>query len=70
MADFVRIYPNVTLPQDAQIDDFVILGRAPRGRQPGELPLVIGPGCVIRSHTVIYAGCTIGRGLFRPATMS
>ncbi|NPV66666.1 MAG: N-acetyltransferase [Anaerolineae bacterium] len=62
MADFVRIYPNVTLPEDAQIDDFVILGRAPRGRQPGELPLVIGPGCVIRSHTVIYAGCTIGAG--------
>lgn len=58
----MRIYPNVTLPNDAEIDDFVILGRPPRGAQPGEKPLIIGAGCVIRSHTVIYAGNTIGAG--------
>ena len=63
MSDLIRIYPNVSLPEDAQIDDFVILGRAPRGHRPGDLPLVIGPGAVIRSHTVIYAGNTIGAGL-------
>ena len=60
MTDFVRIYPNVSLPQDAQIEDFVILGKPPRGATAGEYELVIGTGCVIRSHTVIYAGNTIG----------
>lgn len=60
MIDFVRIYPNVSLPADAEIDDFVILGKPPRSTQAGELKLVIGTGCVIRSHTVIYAGNIIG----------
>jgi acetyltransferase-like isoleucine patch superfamily enzyme len=61
--DWMRIYPNVSLPEDAQLDDFIVLGKPPRGKQPGDLPLVIGAGCVIRSHTVIYAGNTIGAGL-------
>jgi acetyltransferase-like isoleucine patch superfamily enzyme len=60
MADFVRIYPNVSLPDEAQIDDFVVLGKPPRGAQAGELELTFGQDCVIRSHTVIYAGSTIG----------
>lgn len=60
MNHFVHIYPNVTLPDDAEIDDFVILGRPPRGTKPGDLPLVLGKGCIIRSHTTIYAGNTIG----------
>ncbi len=58
--NFARIYANVTLPKDAQLDDFIILGKPPRGKKPGELPLSFGAGCVIRSHTVIYAGNTIG----------
>ncbi len=57
---FVRIYSNVTLPPDAQIDDFVVLGKPPQGKKPGELALTLGAGCVIRSHTVIYAGNSIG----------
>ena len=60
--NFVRIYPGVALPKDAQIDDFVVLGKPPRGKKPGELPLSFGAGCVIRSHTVIYAGNSIGSG--------
>jgi len=59
---FVRIFPNVTLPADAQIDDFVVLGKPPHGKRPGEVALVLGAGCVIRSHTIIYAGNTIGAG--------
>jgi acetyltransferase-like isoleucine patch superfamily enzyme len=61
-ASFVRIYANVSLPEDAELDDFVVLGKPPRGKSPGELPLLLGAGCVIRSHTVIYAGNRIGRG--------
>ncbi|MGH7294339.1 MAG: acyltransferase [Polyangiaceae bacterium] len=55
-------FPNVVLGLNAQVDDFVILGRPPRGREPGELPLTIGDDAVLRSHSVLYAGTTIGRG--------
>jgi acetyltransferase-like isoleucine patch superfamily enzyme len=61
--DWMRIYPNVSLPDDAQLDDFIVLGKPPRGKQPGDLALILGAGCIIRSHTVIYAGNTIGAGL-------
>ncbi len=56
-----RTFPNVWLGHNVQVDDFVILGRPPRGREPGELALRIGDDAVLRSHTVIYAGTTIGR---------
>jgi len=54
------IYPNVSIGQGAEIGDFVILGHPPLGAAPGELPLVIGDHCIIRSHTVIYAGSRLG----------
>lgn len=60
MTEFIRLYRNVTLPNDAFVDDFVILGKPPRGAADGEFPLRLGAGCVIRSHSVIYAGNTIG----------
>jgi acetyltransferase-like isoleucine patch superfamily enzyme len=53
-------HPNVVLGVGSSVDPFVILGRPPRGAQPGELALRIGVNAVIRSHTVIYAGTTIG----------
>jgi acetyltransferase-like isoleucine patch superfamily enzyme len=55
------IHPNVTLGEDAQVGAYVIIGEPPRGREPGEVPTVIGPGAVIRSHTVIYA-VSVGTG--------
>ena len=58
--NFVRIYPNVSLPKDAQIDDFVVLGKPPQGKKAGDLALTFGAGCVIRSHTIIYAGNNVG----------
>lgn len=58
-----RVYPNVLLPDDGIIEDFVVLGKPPRGKLPGDLPLEIGAGCIIRSHTVIYAGNHIDDGL-------
>jgi acetyltransferase-like isoleucine patch superfamily enzyme len=56
-------YDNVTLPDDAQIGPFVVLGEPPRGAAPGALALVLGAGAVIRSHSVLYAGSSIGPGL-------
>jgi len=55
--------PNVELGAGSVVGEYVILGRAPRGKKDGELPLVIGPGAVIRPFTTIYAGTTIGARL-------
>lgn len=51
---------NVTFGEGALLEDFCIVGAAPRGVGDGELPTVIGANAVIRSHTVIYAGNLIG----------
>src|ERR671922_1423561 len=61
-AGMYRLYPNVELGEGCEIGDFVIIGVPPRGAAPGELRTVIGPGAVIRSHTVIYAGNVVGAG--------
>lgn len=60
IASTARIYPNVRLGNNVQIDDLVIIGVPPRGAQPGELETVIGDNAHIRSHTIIYAGNRIG----------
>jgi len=54
------LHPNVDLGSDYQIGDYAVIGIAPRGSRPGELETRIGPGAVIRSHSVIYAGNRIG----------
>jgi acetyltransferase-like isoleucine patch superfamily enzyme len=56
----IRHYPNVHLGEGVVIDDFCIIGRPPRGRAPGASKVVIGRDSVIRSHTVLYAGVSIG----------
>jgi acetyltransferase-like isoleucine patch superfamily enzyme len=56
-----RICKNVTLGEGTVVEDFSLVGVAPRGAQEGELPTTIGERAVIRSHTVIYAGNVIGR---------
>ena len=54
---------NVRLGSGTVVGEYVVLGRAPRGKKEGELPLVIGPDSVIRPFTTIYAGTTIGARL-------
>jgi acetyltransferase-like isoleucine patch superfamily enzyme len=56
-----RIFANVHLGDGWTVEEFCIIGTPPRGKGPGELATTIGEGSVIRSHTVIYAGNTIGR---------
>ncbi len=55
-----RIYPNVTFGADCTLGDFVVIGEPPRGGAAGELPTFFGDHCIIRSHSVIYAGNRIG----------
>ncbi len=55
-----KLYPNVRLGKNVVIEDFVIIGKPPAGAVEGEFETVIGDNAVIRSHTVIYAGNSIG----------
>lgn len=58
--DNYRIYPNVFFGDQVILEDFIIVGELPRGKTIGELCTSIGSNAIIRSHTVIYAGNTIG----------
>jgi acetyltransferase-like isoleucine patch superfamily enzyme len=55
-----RVYSGVSFKGEYSIEDFCAIGVPPRGKKEGELLTVIGFGAVIRTHTVIYAGNTIG----------
>jgi acetyltransferase-like isoleucine patch superfamily enzyme len=55
------LFPNVEWAGEYSLGPFVIIGQPARGRQAGDAPTVIGGGAVIGSHSVIYAGNTIGR---------
>jgi len=57
------IAANVELGAGSVVGAYAVLGLAPRGTRDGELPLVIGPGAVIRAGTTIYAGSRIGARL-------
>ncbi len=56
----VHVAPGVVLGPGATIEPPAIVGKAPRGREEGELPLRIGAGATIRAFTTIYAGSTFG----------
>lgn len=54
------VYPGVVLGAGATIGPFVVIGEAPGGHIDAADRTVIGSNAIIRSHTVIYAGNTIG----------
>jgi acetyltransferase-like isoleucine patch superfamily enzyme len=56
----IRVYKNVKLKKGYRLEDFVIIGRPPDGKEDGESETVLGANAVIRSHTVIYSGNVIG----------
>lgn len=51
---------GVQLGDHSDIEPFAIIGKPARGKKEGEQTTIIGPGAVIRSHTVIYAANVIG----------
>jgi dTDP-4-amino-4,6-dideoxygalactose transaminase/acetyltransferase-like isoleucine patch superfamily enzyme len=56
------IHPNVRFGRDVIVEDYCIIGHPHKGDSLGELETVIGDGTVIRSHSVVYAGVSIGTG--------
>jgi acetyltransferase-like isoleucine patch superfamily enzyme len=54
------VHPGVNLGEGVNLGDYVIIGCPPRGNKAGELETLIGDHAEIRSHTVIYAGNSIG----------
>lgn len=54
------IYKNVKLGKNVTIEDYVVLGKPPRGYKAGQLKLLIGDFALLRTGTVIYAGNILG----------
>lgn len=59
----VQLYPGVEIGEGVVLEPPLVLGKPPRGREPGELKLVIGAGSVIRPFTTIYAGSVLGENV-------
>jgi acetyltransferase-like isoleucine patch superfamily enzyme len=55
------ICKGVDLGPNVLIEDYCIIGVPPRGYEEGDLKTHIGEGAHFRSHTVVYAGNTIGK---------
>jgi acetyltransferase-like isoleucine patch superfamily enzyme len=60
---YLYIAENVIIGPDAELEPPLVVGKAPRGRSAGELPLRIGARATIRAFTTIYAGSVIGDDL-------
>lgn len=63
MSSEATVYAGVDLGTGSELGLWVIVGEPPRGTEVGQLPTKIGPNALIRSHTVIYAGNSIGARL-------
>jgi len=55
-----KIYDGVLFQGEAIIEDYCIVGVPFTGAERDPIETIIGPGATLRSHTVIYAGNTIG----------
>lgn len=60
IAESARIYPGVEVGDGVEIQDFVVVG-VPPAVADAQVVTLLGDGVVLRSHTVIYAGATMGR---------
>lgn len=54
------VYEGVILGEGTILEPPCIVGKPPRGREPGELKTRMGAGGIIRPFTTIYAGVEIG----------
>ena len=63
LSSSARLYPGVDLGEGVEIGDFVVVGHPFRDMAETGVVTVIGDGAIIRSHSVIYAGCRLGRHL-------
>ena len=61
MKENFKIHQGVQIGQGSIVEDYSIIGVAPRGYKEGDLDTIIDMGAHIRSHTVIYAGNRIGK---------
>ena len=60
IASTARLLGEVFLGEGTAVEDFVVIGTLPNVVEGFEPRVAIGPNATIRSHSVIYAGNTIG----------
>jgi len=54
------MHKNVKIGKNSAIGDFVIIGVQPKGEKGKNIKTIAGNNIIIRSHSVIYAGNSIG----------
>ena len=57
-----QVYDGVRLGAGAVIGAYALIGVTPRDPLPASARTILGAGCVVRSHAVLYAGNVIGAG--------
>lgn len=62
IAETAVVHDNVEIGDGSVIGDFCIIGHPARGEFAGR-PLRLGPGALVRSHSVLYEGSVFGPGL-------
>lgn len=55
-----RVFPNASLDEGVTLEDYVLVGKPVDMASGQALPTRVGAFGLIRSHSVIYAGCRIG----------
>jgi acetyltransferase-like isoleucine patch superfamily enzyme len=69
IADTAIVYPGTIVPDDCTILDYAVVGKQPTlsprstARQEELPPLELGPGTVISTGAVVFAGTRIGAGV-------
>jgi acetyltransferase-like isoleucine patch superfamily enzyme len=58
---YTIVHKNVSVGSDSIIESHCVIGRSEPGIE--SQPLTIGRSSIVRSHTVVYGGSTIGSGL-------
>lgn len=58
----VRIFENVIIEPGCEIGDYCQIGHPTRVPAFSGRPLRLGPGAIVRSHTVLYEGSELGAG--------
>lgn len=58
--DTVPLSDSVFIGEGSCVDPTALVGAAPMGARECRMPTTLGSECVIRSHSTIYAGSTLG----------
>jgi acetyltransferase-like isoleucine patch superfamily enzyme len=61
IGDYCKIFADAVIQDDVTIEDYCSIGNPTP--LAGDVPLILGRGAHVRSHSILYQGSTIGDGM-------